>query len=165
MGEYGRVRVRREIVEAVPERCDRGWVGLEDVLRSTAAGLRGQAARKRLALRMSMPPDLPLVGGGAEQLLRFFAAVFSAAIDNTPDGGRVCLDIQRGENCAIILSIAGGENDVSREEIRAAARLFAGLGSVEIDGATSPETIVTLHWCKERWRVDRRELAVAPGFW
>ena len=165
MGEYGRVRVRREIVEATPQRCDRAWVGLEDVLRSTAAGLRRQAARKRLALRLSMPPDLPVVGGDTEQVLRFFAAVFSAAVENTPDGGQISLDIEQGEDCAIHLSIAGGENGALREEIWAAVKFFAGFGSVEIDGVTGPETIVTLRWSRGRWREGRRELAVAPGFW
>jgi signal transduction histidine kinase len=165
MGDYGRMIVRRAIVEAAPERCDRAWVELEDLLRDTIAGLRGRAARKRLALRLSMPPDLPVVRGDAEQLLQFFAALFSAAIEDTPDGGRVSLDIERGEACAIVLSIAGGGNGVSREEIELVAGLFARFGSLEIDGAAGPETRVTLRWPRERWRGNPRELSVASGFW
>ena len=165
MGDYGRMIVRRAIVEAAPERCDRAWVELEDLLRDTIAGLRGQAARKRLALRLSMPPDLPVVRGDAEQLLQFFAALFSAAIEDTPDGGRVSLDVERGEGCAIVLSIAGSGNAVSREEIEVVAGLFARFGSLEIDGAAGPETRVMLRWPRERWRGNPRELSVASGFW
>jgi signal transduction histidine kinase len=165
MGDYGRVRVRREITETAPERCHRAWIELENVLRDTVAHLRGQTARKRLALRLSMPPDLPVVRGDAEQLLQFFAALFSAAIEDTPDGGRVSLDIERGEACAIVLSIAGGGNGVSREEIELVAGLFARFGSLEIDGAAGPETRVTLRWPRERWRGNPRELSVASGFW
>jgi len=165
MSGYGRVRVRREITEAAPERCHRAWIELEDLLRGTVAGLRGQAARKRLALRLSMPPDLPVVRGDAEQLLQFFTALFSAAIEDTPDGGRVSLDVERGEGCAIVLSIAGSGNGVSREEIEVVAGLFARFGSLEIDSAAGPETRVTLRWPRERWRAAPRALAVAPRFW
>jgi len=165
MGDYGRTIVRRAIVEAAPERCDRAWVELEDLLRDTIAGLRGQAARKRLALRLSMPPDLPVVRGDAEQLLEFFTALFSAAIENTPQNGRVSLDIERGQGCAILLSIADSGNGLPRKEIEAAAGLFAPFGSLEVDGATGPETRVTLQWSKERWRAHPREFSVAPGFW
>ena len=106
--------------------------------RDSVADLRGQAARKRLALRLSMPPDLPLVRGDAEQLLQFFSAVFLPAIENTPDGGRVSLDIERGEGCAIVLSIAGSGTDVLCEEIDAIARLFARFGSLQSDSAAGP---------------------------
>lgn len=165
MGDYGRMTVRRAIVEAAPERCHRAWVELEDVLRDTMAELRGHAARKRLALRLSMPPDLPLVRGDAEQLLEFFAALFSAAIENTPDGGRVSLDVEPGEGCALVLSIAGSGDDGLSEDIGATARLFARFGSIEIDSAAEPETRVTLRWPRERWRGSRREPSSAPGFW
>jgi K+-sensing histidine kinase KdpD len=165
MGDYGRMTVRRAIVEAAPERCHRAWIELEDLLRDTMAELRGQAARKRLALRLSMPPDLPVVRGDAEQLLQFFAVLFSAAIDNTPDGGRISLDVEQGEGCALILSIAGSGNDGLGEEIGAIAPLFARFGSLEIDSAAGPETRVTLRWPRERRRGNPRELSVAPGFW
>jgi signal transduction histidine kinase len=164
MGDYGRVRVRHEIAGAAQRRCDRAWVELEDVLRDTIAALRGQAARKRLALRLSMPPDLPLVRGNAEQLFQFFSAVFLPAIENTPDGGRVSLDIERGEGCAIVLSIAGSGTDVLCEEMEAIARLFARFGSLQSDSAAGPETRVTLRWPRERWRGNPCEFSVAPGF-
>ena len=164
MGDYGRVRVRREITEAARERCHRAWIELEDLLRGTIADLRGQAARKRLALRLSMPPDLPVVRGDAEQLLQFFTALFSAAIENTPENGRVSLDIERSQGSAILLSIADSGNDLPREEILAAAGLFAPFGSLDVDGVSGSETRVTLRWPRERWRADPRALAVAPNF-
>ncbi len=159
MGDYGRVRVRREIIEAAPERCHRAWIELEDVLRDTVADLRGQAARKRLALRLSMPPDLPVVRGDAEQLLEFFTALFSAAIENTPQNGRVSLDIERGQGCAILLSIADSGNGLPRKEIEAAAGLFAPFGSLEVDGATGPAPRVPLPRPTERWRAHPREFS------
>src|SRR5437764_4110366 len=139
MSGYGRVRVRREITEAAPERCHRAWIELEELLRGTVANLRGQAARKRLALRLSMPPDLPVVRGDAEQLLEFFTALFSAAIENTPENGRVSLDIERSQGSAILLSIADSGNDLPREEILAAAGLFAPLGSLDVHGVSGAE--------------------------
>jgi signal transduction histidine kinase len=163
MGDYGRVRVRREIIDVAPERCHRAWIELEDVLRNTLADLRGQAARKRLALRLSMPPDLPVVRGDAEQLLEFFTALLSAGIENTPENGRVSLDIERSQGCAILLSIADSGNGLPREEIEAAAGLFAPFGSLEVDGAAGPETRVTLQWSKERWRAHPENSRSRPG--
>ena len=138
---------------------------LEELLRGTVANLRGQAARKRLALRLSMPPDLPVVRGDAEQLLQFFTALFSAAIENTPENGRVSLDIERSHGSAIRLSIADSGNGLPLEEIQAAAGRFAPFGSLDLDGVTGPETRVMLRWPRERWRADPRALAVAPRFW
>jgi C4-dicarboxylate-specific signal transduction histidine kinase len=166
MGDYGRIRVRRRaIVEASPERCHRAWVELEDLLRDAMAELRGRAARKRLALRLSMPPDLPLVRGDAEQLLQFFAALFSAAIDSTPDGGQISLDLEQGDGCTLVLSIAGAANDGLCDQIGANVPLFAPFGTLEIDIVAAGEAHVSLRWRRERWRVRPPGLCAAAGFW
>jgi signal transduction histidine kinase len=164
MSHYGRITLWRQTVEAEKRHCGEAWAGLEDVLRRTAAAVRGQAARKHLALRVSMPPDLPCVRTDAGQLLQLFAALFSAAIENTPDQGQVSLDVERGSGCAIVLSLAGTGKDVSREEIAAAVGRFARSRSFEIDDASGTEACITLRWSRESWLSNPREMVLAPGF-
>ena len=164
MGHYGRITLWRQTVEAEKKRCGDAWAGLEDVLRRSAAAVRAQAARKRLALRVSMPPDLPCVRADPGQLLQLFAALFSAAIENTPDHGQVSLDVERGSGCEIILSLAGTGRAVSRQEIAAAVGQFARSASFEIDSASGKEGCITLRWRREGWLSNPREMAFAPGF-
>jgi signal transduction histidine kinase len=164
MGYHRPITLWRQSVEAEKKRCGEAWAGLEDVLRRSAAAVRGQAARKRLALRVSMPADLPCVRTDTGQLLQLFAALFSAAIENTPDHGQVSLDVKRGSGCEIILSLAGTGKDLSREEIAAAAARFARSESFEIDSASGAEACLTLRWRRESWLSNPREMAYAPGF-
>ena len=164
MGYHRPIALWRQTVEAEKKRCGAAWARLEDVLHRTAATVRAQAARKRLALRVSMPADLPCVRTDPGQLLQLFAALFSAAIDNTPDHGQVSLDVERGSGCEIILSLAGTGRDVSRQEIAAAVGRFARSASFEIDSASGTEGCITLRWRREGWLSNPREMAFAPGF-
>lgn len=111
-----------------------------------------------------MPPDLPRVRTDPEQLLQLFAALFSAAIDNTPDHEQVSLDVERGNGCEIILLLAGTGKGLSREEIAATVGRFAQSDSFEIDSAPGVEACVTLRWRRESWLSNLRETALSPGF-
>ena len=164
MGYHRPITLWRQTVEAEKKRCGAAWARLEDVLHRTAATVRGQAAQKRLALRVSMPPDLPRVRTDPEQLLQLFAALFSAAIDNTPDHEQVSLDVERGNGCEIILLLAGTGKGLSREEIAATVGRFAQSDSFEIDSAPGVEACVTLRWRRESWLSNLRETALSPGF-
>jgi signal transduction histidine kinase len=164
MGYHRPITLWRQIVEAEKKRCGEAWARLGDVLRRTAGAARGQAARKRLALRVSMPPDLPWVRTDAGQLLQLFGALVSAAIENTPDRGQVSLDVERGSGCEIILWLAGNGKDLPREKIAAAVGRFGRSESFEIDSVSGMKACVTLRWRRESWLSNPREMAFAAGF-
>ena len=150
MGDPGRGTIWRHTVGA--DQNDRGeaWLRLEEVLRGTVGAVRARAAQKRLTLRMSMPADLPTVRADASKLRQLWVVLFLAAIENTPDRGRVSFDVEWGEGCEIILLLAGTGNGLSREEIEATIKPFASLGSFKIESPKGPGASVTLRWRDKR---------------
>jgi signal transduction histidine kinase len=149
MGDPGRGTTWRHTVEAAQSDHNEGWLRLEEVLRGTVGAVRARASQKRLTLRMSMPVDLPTIPADAGKLRQLWVVLFLAAIENTPDHGQVSFDIEWGDGREIILLLAGTGNGLSREEIEAAVKPFASLGSFKIESPKGPGASVTLRWRKE----------------
>jgi signal transduction histidine kinase len=137
-------------VKAAQRDCGEVWTKLEEVLRGTVGAVRARAAQKRLTLQMSMPADLPTVRADANKLRQLWVVLFLAVIENTPDHGQVTFDVEWGDGREIILLLAGTGNGLSREEIEAAIKPFASLGSFKIESPKGPGASVTLRWRENR---------------
>ncbi len=78
---------------------------LRDIARECLRQIEPLAAEKRIALSMTVPPDLPLLWADARALRQILLNLLSNAVKFTPNGGRTTLSAALTEHGALRLTV------------------------------------------------------------
>jgi two-component system phosphate regulon sensor histidine kinase PhoR len=89
---------------------------LQDVMENVITILQTEAERKKVTLKVFIPPRLPRAMGIEEQLNQVFINLIENAIKYTPDGGRVIVSAEADEEW-VILKVADNGLGIPQEDL------------------------------------------------
>ena len=96
---------------------DCGAVSLETVFQQALGSVRDAAAEARLTLRVEQPADLPPVYGDQARLGQILTNLLSNAIKFTPEGGRIELWAERGQEDRVCVNVRDNGAGIAPEHL------------------------------------------------
>jgi signal transduction histidine kinase len=122
--------------EAGQLRLERQPTDLADLLRGVVAGFKLQAESQGQALRLEVPPNLPLVDADPQRVRQMVANLISNAFRHAPDSGRVTVEATRRSG-AVQISVADDGPGIAPEDLPYVFDRFWQGGKVRVKGADS----------------------------
>jgi signal transduction histidine kinase len=113
-------RVHRMIVDlmffARPPEPDRKPIGVAEFLNRAMAAVSDDAKRLKIAVAITVAPELPLIEGDMAQLASAFECILQNSLEATPENGSVHITAEAGPGGSLQLKVVDAGHGISEEQ-------------------------------------------------